>query len=46
MLKKTILKLQSINYSGDSVGNDIHLEIKIQNKVYTLDKIYFYELKV
>jgi len=38
MLKKIVLKLKSIKYSGDSVGYDIHLEIRVQNKVYNLDK--------
>lgn len=38
MSKKIILKLKSINYSGDSIGDDIRLEITIRNKVYSLDK--------
>ncbi len=38
MTKKIILKLKSIKYSGDSIGDDIKLEIIIRNKIFTLDK--------
>jgi len=34
---KVIIKLKSINYSGDSVGNDIVLEIKILNQIFTFN---------
>ncbi len=38
MGKNILLKLKSINYTRDSIGNDIHLEIKIQDKIYRLDR--------
>ena len=38
MLKKIFLTLKSFNYSGDSVGDDIRLEIKILDKDYTFIK--------
>ena len=38
MLKKIILKLRSIKYAGDSIGDDIHLEIEISGKSFTVDQ--------
>lgn len=39
MSKKISIKLKNIEYSGDSIGDDIKLEISIKNKVYNLNKL-------
>lgn len=38
MLKKVVLKLENIKYSGDSVGEDIRLEIEILGKFFNFGK--------
>ncbi len=38
MLKTVVLKLVNIKYSGDSIGNDIRVEISALDKFFTVDK--------
>ena len=38
MLKKIILKLTSIKYSGDSIGDDIRVEIKFFEKLFIFEQ--------
>ena len=38
MIKKIVLKLKSISYSGNSIGDDIRLEINILGKPFSLKK--------
>lgn len=38
MLKSIQLKLSKIKYSGDSVGDDIRVEIEVLGKFLRLDK--------
>ncbi len=34
-----ILKLVSVEYTGESIGETIHLEIKVRDKLYSLDRV-------
>jgi|GEM_PF-3428919 len=38
MLKTVVLKLINIKYSGDSIGNDIRVEISAPDKFFAVDK--------
>ncbi len=38
-MKRVILKLVSVQYTGQSVGEEIHIEIKVRDKFYSSDKI-------
>lgn len=38
MTKKIVLKLKSVEYSGDSIGDDIRLEIDILGNFFNLEK--------
>lgn len=38
MTKKIVLKLKNIKYSGDSIGDDIRLEISILGKPFNIKK--------
>ncbi len=38
MIKKIVLKLKSISYSGNPIGDDIRLEISILGKPFSIEK--------